>query len=85
MDINADRYFMIFNISELADINFNEVLETSQETIRKSVDGQKTFVKWDGITPLCVENLQTKEGKYTYDEMIAILSTEEWTPNILTL
>jgi hypothetical protein len=78
-----ERYYMIFNVSELADINFNEVLETSAETIRKSVDNQKTFVKWEGVTPLCVENLQTKEGKYNYDQMIAILNTEEWTPNIL--
>lgn len=74
---------MIFNISELPLINFNEVLETSEETVRKSVDQTKTFVKWNGeITPISVENLTTKEGPYTYDEILTILDTAEWTdPN----
>ena len=73
------RNFMIFNVSELPNINFTEVLETSEETVRRSVDGQKTFVKWDGTMPECVANLVTKEGPYTYDEIILILDTPEWT------
>ena len=77
------RQFMIFNISELSSVDFTQVLETSAETVRKSVDETKTFVKWDGETiPSCVENLTTKEGPYTYEEIIAILATPEWTdPN----
>jgi hypothetical protein len=79
-----NRKFMIFNISELNQINFNEVLETSSDTVRKSVDETKTFVKWDGTIPQCVNNLTTKEGPYTYDEILIILSTSEWTgPNIM--
>lgn len=77
-----DRNFMIFNISELNKIDFTQVLETSIDTVRKSVDQTKTFVKWDGIIPECVSNLTTKEGPYTYDEILAILSTSQWTnPN----
>jgi hypothetical protein len=41
----TNRQFMIFNVSELNQINFTEVLETSSETVRRSVDGTKTFVK----------------------------------------
>jgi hypothetical protein len=74
-----NRKFMIFNVSELQDIKFTEVLETSIDTVRKSVDEQKTFVKWDGAMPECVTNLVTKEGPYTYDEIILILDTPEWT------
>jgi hypothetical protein len=71
---------MIFNVSELSNINFNEVLETSEETVRKSVDETKTFVKWDEQEiPPSVQTLQTKEGPYNYDEILNILSTEEWT------
>ena len=79
------REFMIFDVTELPNINFTEVLETSIETVRKSVDGTKTFVKWDGeIIPSSIQALTTKQGPYTYDEIIAILSTEEWTdPNIM--
>ncbi len=73
-----NREFMIFNVSELPQIDFSQVLETSADTVRKSVDEQKTFVKWDGTMPDCVANLTTKEGPYTYDEILAILSTPEW-------
>jgi hypothetical protein len=77
-----NRRFMIFNVSELNQIDFTQVLETSAETVRKSVDETKTFVKWDGAMPECVSNLTTKEGPYTYDEILQILSTPEWTdPN----
>jgi len=78
-----NRHFMIFSVTELPNINFTQVYETSQNTVRKSVDETKTFVKWDGdIIPSSVDTLITKEGPYTYEEILVILSTEEWTnPN----
>ena len=81
-----NREFMIFNVSELSQINFTQVLETSADTVRKSVDGEKTFVKWDGAMPQCVIDLTTSEGPYTYEEILAILATPEWTdPNPMEL
>lgn len=76
-----NREFVIFNTSELDKIDFNQVLETSSETVRKSVNETKTFVKWDGVEPECISTLTTIQGRYTYSEMLDILSTEEWTKN----
>ena len=74
------RNFMIFNVTELGSVNFNEVLETSQDTIRKSIDETKTFVKWAGdIVPPSVDSLTTKEGPYHYEDMLTILATPAWT------
>ena len=74
---------MIFNVSELPLIDFTQVCETSIDTVRKSVDETKTFVKWDGeIIPLSVYSLITKEGPYTYTEILSILSTSEWIEEI---
>jgi hypothetical protein len=74
------RQFMIFNVSELTNIDFSQVLETSIDTVRKSIDETKTFVKWDGdIIPSSVDSLTTKEGPYTYEEILIILSGPEWT------
>jgi hypothetical protein len=79
----TNREFMIFNVSELNLIDFTQVLETSIDTVRRSVDGTKTFVKWDGNTiPSSVESLTTKEGPYTYEEILVILSGPEWTNDI---
>ena len=79
MEDYTQREFMIFNVSELPLIDFTQVLETSLDTVRKSVDETKTFVKWDGVIPECVSNLTTKEGPYTYEEIIQILLEPEWT------
>jgi hypothetical protein len=74
-----ERNFIIFNTSELDKINFDEVLETSSETIRKSIDGSLTFVKWDGLEiPQSVQSLDFKQGPYSYEEMLEILNTSDW-------
>ena len=74
------RNFMIFNVSELGSVNFSEVLETSINTVRKSIDQTQTFVKWDDETiPPSVDSLATKEGPHIYADMLAILATSGWT------
>ena len=74
-----DRRFVIFNVTELNKIDFNQVFETDINTVRKSVDLTKTFVKFDLPTPLSVVSLTTKSQEYTYDEFLTILATSEWT------
>ena len=75
----TNRNFMIFSTSETGSIDFNEVLETSAETLRLSVDGSKSFVKWDSeIIPPTVDSLTTKEGPYTYEEIVTILTGSFW-------
>ena len=79
----TNRKFMIFAVTELPQIDFTQVCESSIETVRRSVDFSKTFVKWDSETiPSSVESLATKEGPYTYEEILTILAGPEWTdPN----
>lgn len=73
-----DRRFVIFNVTELSKIDFNQVLETDLNTIRKSVDNTKTFVKYNMPQPSSVASLTTKSQEYTYDEILQILSGPEW-------
>ena len=73
-----DRRFVIFNVTELNQIDFNQVFETSIDTVRKSVDETKTFVKYDMPQPSSVVTLTTKSQEYTYNEILQILSTPEW-------
>jgi len=81
----SNRQFVIFDVSELDKIDFTQVLETSAETVRKSVDGTKTFVKWEGDVPSSVESLTTKGDYLTYEEILSILETEEWTAPMETV
>jgi hypothetical protein len=72
------RKYIIFDVSEINKINFNEVLENSQSTLRYSLDGTKTFIKWEDIEPSFLSNLLTKSRMYTLEEISEILLTSEW-------
>ena len=74
-----NRQYAIFSLTELNKIDFSLVCETSADTLRKSVDETKSFIKWDGDQPEFVNTLETLEGPYTYTEILDILSGEEWT------
>ena len=45
------RHWVIIPVTELDNVDFSQVCETSIDTVRKSVDGTQTFVKWDGDEP----------------------------------
>jgi hypothetical protein len=78
-----NRRYIIFNVTELSLIDFSQVYENSAETTRLSIDGTKTFVKYDIPQPSSVVLLTTKSVEYTYDEILEILNTPEWSePNI---
>ena len=81
MNMYELRQYVIFDVTELDKINFEEVLETSADTVRRSVDGTQTFVKWEDGTsvPASVESLTTKGDYLTHDETLAILSGPDWT------
>ena len=77
-----NRNYVIFNVSELASIDFSQVLETSADTVRKSIDETLTFVKYEGEMPSTVTALTTKQGPYTHSEILTILAGPDWTdPN----
>lgn len=76
----SDTNYVIFNVSELDKVDFNTVLEDSESTVRKSLDGTKTFVNWSGqITPSFVDDMTTKSRIYGYDEILPLLQGPEWT------
>ena len=73
------RKYLIIPTSELSKVDFSQVCETSIETVRKSVDETKTFIKWDSDEPSFVSNLTGTEGPYTKEEIRTILATDVWT------
>lgn len=78
-DLYDHRHYVIIPYSEIVNIDFDQVLETAVTTVRKSVDGTKTFVKYKGDIPSSVAAIEGKSQEYSYEEILAILATEEWT------
>ena len=82
MDRNFDNLrYMIVLVSEVDQVDFSQVFETSPDTLRISVDGLKTFFKWEGETPSSIEALSYKEGEFTHTEILNILNSPEWVSN----
>ena len=74
--------YITINTDELSLVDFNEVMETSEQTLRLSVDGLETVLKWEGAEPLFVSTLSSYEGPYTHEEILVIMATPEWTSPI---
>jgi len=68
------KSYVIIDSSEVDSIDFNEVLETSANTLRYSLDGTQTFVKYEGDPPSFLSGKQ----EYTHSEILAILSGSSW-------
>ena len=73
-----DRKYVILDDSEVVNVDFNEVLETSENTLRWSVDGSQTFVKFIGSTP----SFLVGKDQLNHEQIMETLSGEAWTaPN----
>jgi hypothetical protein len=71
--------YVVFLSSELDLVDFGQVLETSKNTVRLSVDRSKTFVNWDTDTqPDFIQNL-TEPEVMEYEQIIDTLSSGFWT------
>lgn len=70
--------YVIINASDVASVDFNQVIETSPDTLRYSLDGTKTFVKFYGDAPSFLEG----KTQYTHSEILNILAGAEWTQEI---
>jgi len=63
------RRWCIINSGDVGAVNFGQVLENSAQTCRYSVDGTKTFVKYN-ITEYPVQQGQDDEGNATYGDSV---------------
>ena len=68
------KKYVIINAGEVSSIDFSKVLETSADTLRYSLDGSKTFVKFEGDTPSFLDG----KRQYDHSEIIAILQSSDW-------
>lgn len=70
--------YLIIPVTELDKVDFNQLVITSKDTLRYSIDGLKTFIEWDDIEPSFLYDLSGKEGPFNVDEIGIALSNPEW-------
>jgi hypothetical protein len=75
----VDRKWAIITLADYTDEQLEDLvtkaIQTSVNTLRKSVDGKKAILKWDGDTPEGFGGM----AAYSHSEIRTTLSTSEWT------
>ena len=69
--------YVIYDMADVTNINFSEVYENSEDTLRLSLDGSKTVLKFTGNTPTFLVGLT----QYNHTEIKQIMQSSEWVTN----
>jgi len=70
----SNRHWVIVNVSDITDEMIFKAQQSSRDTLRKTLDGNKAILKWDGDTPSCFDGLTT----YTHSEILTELAKSDW-------
>ena len=73
----SNRKWVILAVSDITDDMIVSAIQTSMQTLRKSLDNSKAILKWDGDTPAVFDGMTT----YNYSEILTELNKSEWTAN----
>tara|TARA_R110002020_G_scaffold21649_2_gene73567 strand:+ start:1739 stop:1972 length:234 start_codon:yes stop_codon:yes gene_type:complete len=69
-----NRHWIIVNTDDVTDEMINNALQINSATLRKTLDGSKALLKWDGDTPSCFDGITT----YNHSEILTILNSSDW-------
>ena len=76
------RHYVILSVSDIGNLAFSQIMETSLHTLRTSTDGTQTFVKYDEEEPACLSECSSRSEAYSHDEFLAIVSTAAWSEGL---
>ena len=77
----ADTYAII-NIADLGNIDFSQVGETDENTIRKSLDETQFVLKWNTAPSFIADGTVTPLQTLTHDEALVLMASAEWSEPI---
>ena len=69
-----NRKWIIINVSDITDDMISSAIQSDVDTLRKTLDGNKAILKWDGDAPSCFDGMTT----YTHSEIITELAKSDW-------
>ena len=71
----SNRKWLIVNVSDVTEDMISSAIQTSMGSLRKSLDGTKAILKWEGDTPTCFDGMTT----YNHSEILTELAKSDWT------
>lgn len=83
MDL-ANRKYVVIQQSDIDKIDYTEVLQTSPDLVRLSVDRTLGVIKYDGDMPWSVSILENKSREFNHEEITEILNHPDWIQTNIT-
>lgn len=80
----AAETYVIINIADLSSIDFSQIGETSQNTIRKSLDESQFVIKYNTEPSFISDGTVTPLQTLTHSEALDLMATDAWTEDIET-
>ena len=80
MKANFETYATI-SIDDLAKVDFKQVGQTSNETVRRSLDFTKFILSWNETPTFIEDETIVPIGQYNHSEILEIVQTDEWQDN----
>ena len=71
--------YSIIDIADISKVDFNEIFQTSIDTLRYSVDETQFIIKYDLIPSFIDNDLVEPLQVLSYLEALELMSTEDWT------
>ena len=73
-----NRTYTILSISDLANVDFLQVVETSKNTIRKSLDQTQFTIKYNTTPTFISDGTVTPVEVLNHSEVLELMATPEW-------
>ena len=71
--------YAIINITDLSNIDFNQIVETSINTIRKSIDNSQFVIKYTTEPSFIVDGTVIPIQTMDHAKCLALLTDSDWT------
>tara|TARA_R100001440_G_scaffold18477_1_gene31266 strand:- start:165 stop:407 length:243 start_codon:yes stop_codon:yes gene_type:complete len=75
-----EKTYSIINIADLSSIDFSQVYETNENTIRKSIDELQFVIKYSTEPSFISDGTVTPVQTLSHENCLNLMVTPDWTP-----
>ena len=78
MSTKQAETYAIISIADLANIDFSQIGETDENTIRKSLDETQFVIKYNAEPTFIADGTVTPLQTLTHDQALVLMASAEW-------
>lgn len=74
--------YAIINTSDLSNIDFSQIGETSQDTLRYNLAQTEFVIKWNSTPTFISDGTVVPVSELTHEQALTLMATPEWSEPI---